>query len=429
MVEDSRVRRPRSIVSLSTAAAAVLVAGVVIAAQAGDARPGGLHAAAATPSATPSGTPASGSESAIDPQLTAAIKSKLSQSTSSSYGVIVDIEGVGRVVDINGGRSLLPASTEKLFTTLPMLLNRAQEQLVTTIGATSAPVAGVVHGDLVVQASADPSLMGLDVVHLAQAVHQAGVSRVTGRIVLAVGGLPYTRTRSGWKSSYVPWDVGPLSPFPVHFDVWRTSSWYVGHPTAGNLVLLRNQLAKAGVKVVGGTVVTRNATMSTVLGQHTSPNIARIVQRTLRQSDNFAAEQMLSIEGWTPINAAITASGSDGSATDGSGLSLSDRRSAAGEVALLEYAHTSSAADSLLASLPVACQVGTLKHEFCDTIGAHEVFAKTGTLDHVKCLAGYTTDAQGRWVTFAFLTNGDSSTSKASLAIDRAVLVLRHYSS
>ena len=427
MVENLVVRRSRSIASLSTVAAAVLVAGLVVATEAGDARPGGVHAAAATPSPTSSPGSTGGSNSAIDPQLTAAIKSKMAQSTSSSYGLVVDIEGVGRVVDVNGGRSLLPASTEKLFTALPMLLNRPQEQFLTTIGTTAAPEGGVVHGDLVVRASADPSLMGMDVARLAQAVHQAGVNRVTGRIVLAVGGLPYTRTRSGWKSSYVPWDVGPLSPFPVHFDVWRTSSWYVGHPTAGNLVLLRNQLAKAGVKVSGGTVITRTAPTSTALAQHSSPTVARIVQRTLRQSDNFAAEQMLSIEGWGPINAAVQAAGSDGSATDGSGLSLSDRRSAAGEAALREYAHRSSAAASLVASLPVACQVGTLKHEFCDTIGAGKVFAKTGTINHVKCLAGYTTDAQGRWVTFTFLTNGDSSTSKASLAIDRAVLVLRHY--
>ena len=170
MVEDRRVRRPRSLVSLSTAAAAVLVAGVVVAAQAGDARPGGVHATAATPSATPSSTPGS-SGSTIDPQLTAAIKAKLSQSTSSSYAAVVDVEGLGQVVNINGARSMLPASTEKLFTALPMLLNRAQQQLVTTIGTTAAPSGGVVHGVLVVQAAADPTLMGMEVVRFAQAVH------------------------------------------------------------------------------------------------------------------------------------------------------------------------------------------------------------------------------------------------------------------
>lgn len=434
MVEDLTVR-PRPIVSLSTAAAAVLVAGVTVATQVGDARPGGVRAAAAaapTSSPSPTSSPtssstASPSPSALDPQLTSAIRSKMSQSTASAYGVVVDIEGVGRVVDINGSTGLLPASTEKLFTTLPMLLNSAQEVLVTTVGATAAPSSGVVHGDLVVRTAGDPTLMGMDVVALAKQVHSAGVRRVTGRIVLDPGNLPSARTRGGWKSSYVPWDIGPLAPFPVHFDTWQTSSWYVSHPTAGNLILLRNQLAKAGVKVVGGTVITRGVPMATVLARHSSASVAHVVRHTLRQSDNFAAEQMLSIQGWGPIYDVIKAAGSSGTATDGSGLSLRDRRSAEAEVALLDYAHGTSAANLLVGSLPIACQVGTLKHEFCDTIGAGKVFAKTGTLDHVKTLAGYTTDAKGRWVTFAFLTNGDSSTSKAALAVDRAVLVLRRY--
>ena len=430
MVEDLTVRRPRPIVSLSSAAAAVLVAGVTVATQVGDARPGGVRvAAAATPTSSPSPTssPASPTPSAVDPRLTSAIRAKMSQSTASSYGVVVDIEGVGRVVDLNGSAGLLPASTEKLFTTLPMLLNRSQDVLVTTVGSTAPPSSGVVHGDLVVRTAGDPTLMGMDVVSLARQVHSAGVRRVTGRIVLDPGSLPSARTRGGWKSSYVPWDIGPLAPFPVHFDTWQTSSWYVTHPTAGNLVLLRNRLAKAGVKVVGGTVIVRGASMTTVLARHSSASMAHVVRHTLRQSDNFAAEQLLSIQGWGPIDDVVKAAGSSGTATDGSGLSLKDRRSAAAEVALLDYAHGTSAANLLVGSLPVACQVGTLEHEFCDTIGAGKVFAKTGTLDHVKTLAGYTTDAKGRWVTFAILTNGDSSTSKASLAIDRAVLVLRRY--
>jgi serine-type D-Ala-D-Ala carboxypeptidase/endopeptidase (penicillin-binding protein 4) len=430
MVEDSRVRRPRSIVSLSTAAAAALVAGLVVAAQAGDARPGGLHAAAATPTPTPSSSSApnsSGSAEAIDPQLTAAIKSKMAQATSSSYGLVVDVQGVGRVVDINGGRSLLPASTEKLFTTLPMLLNRPQDRLITSIAATSRPVRGVVHGDLVVRTSGDPTLMAGGLADLARQVHVAGVRRVTGRLVLVTGSLPWTRTRDGWKSSYVPSDIGPLSPFPVHFDTWKSTSWYVGHPTGGNLTLLRRVLANAGVRVVGANAAARSASVATVLAQHASGTVADVVRRTLRQSDNFAAEQMLSMQGWTPINNVVAAAGSGGTATDGSGLSLRDRRSAAGEVALLEYAHTSPAAGLLLRALPVACRSGTLKDEFCNTIGAGQVFAKTGTIDHVKALAGYTTDAKGRWVTFAFITNGDVHTSRAMTAIVRSVLVLRRY--
>jgi D-alanyl-D-alanine carboxypeptidase/D-alanyl-D-alanine-endopeptidase (penicillin-binding protein 4) len=419
------VRRPRPFVPLSSAAAALVVAAVTFATQVGDARPGGTHvAAAAEPTvAAPRDT------STIDPSLTSAIKAKMAKSTSSSYGVVVDVEGLGRVVDINGGRALLPASTEKLFTTLPLLLDRPNDRLVTTVGTTSAPVAGVVHGDLVVRATADPSLTGAGLADLAKQVRSAGVRTVTGRLVLDVAGITGARTRSGWKSSYVPWDVGPLSPFAVHFDNWRTSSSYVSHPTNGNLGLLRAKLKKAGVRVSGGNAVVRGATVPTVLARHSSASLAGMIGHTLRASDNFFAEQMLNLEGMARVNAVASDAGADGSATDGSGLSLRDRRSAAGEVAQLEYAHSSSAADLLLGSLPVACRSGTLKDEMCKTVAAGKVFAKTGTLNHVKALAGYTTDAQGRWVTFAFLTNGDSSTYKAMNAIERAVLVLRRYGS
>ncbi|MDQ1724724.1 MAG: hypothetical protein QOG52_1752 [Frankiaceae bacterium] len=424
MVEDQQVRRPCPAVSLTSAAAAIVIAGVTVITQAGDARPGGVRVAAADPAA-PTGTPRA--TSSTDPDLTSAVKTRMDHATASSYGVVVDIEGRGRVVSLNGGRSLLPASTEKLFTTLPLLLNHSTDRLMTVIGATAAPRAGVVHGDLVVRTSGDPTLMAGGLATLARHVHAAGVRRVTGRLVLGTGTLPWTRTRDGWKSSYVPWDVGPLSPFPVHYDTWKTTNWYVGHPTAGNVALLRGKLTKAGVHIVGGNAAARNPAMPTVLARYSSAVMADIVRHTLRQSDNFAAEQMLSMQGWTPINDVVTAAHSGGTATDGSGLSLRDRRTAAGEVALLEYAHSSSAASLLVRALPVACRSGTLKDEFCNTVAAGAVFAKTGTINHVKALAGYTTDANGRWVTFAFITNGDTSTSRAMTAIVRSVLLLRHY--
>jgi serine-type D-Ala-D-Ala carboxypeptidase/endopeptidase (penicillin-binding protein 4) len=424
-VEDSDVRRPRLLPSLSSAAAVALAVAVgVVATQAGDARPGVREASAATV-ADPSAHPRAAS--AIDPTLTASVKSAMSKSTSSSYAVVVDIEGVGRVVDINGGQGLLPASTEKMFTTLPMLLNRPQDRFVTTIASTSAPTNGVVHGDLVVQASADPTVMGGTLVDLAKQVHANGVRRVTGRLVLSLNGLSAARTRPGWKSSYVPWDIGPLSPFPVHDDGWRTSSGYVAHPTAGNLALLRSKLAGVGVKIQGASAIVSSASASTQLATHSSRTIAAIVARTLRISDNFAAEQMLTVEGWSAVHALESQMGTGGTATDGSGLSLRDRRSAEDEVTLLEYAHTSAAAQMFFDSLPVMCKTGTLKDEMCKTIANGHVFAKTGTIDHVKALAGYTTDAKGRWVTFAMLTNGDTYTSKAMNAMEHAVLLLRHY--
>jgi len=97
------------------------------------------------------------------------------------------------------------------------------------------------------------------------------------------------------------------------------------------------------------------------------------------------------------------------------------------EVALLKYSTASSANTLMRGSLPVACRTGTLEHDLCATITAGKVAAKTGTLDGVKCLAGYTTDGAGRAVTFAILTNGDASTTKAMAAFQQVLALVRVY--
>jgi len=386
--------------------------------------------AAVAPAAPLAVAPATATRMAAttDATLTSAIRSRMARSTSRRYSVVVDVAGVGRVVDINGAAGLLPASTEKLFTTLPLLQRRPQDRLATTVGAAHAPSGGVLRGDLVVRASGDPTVMGSTLISLAKQVRAHGVRKVTGRLVLNIGSLPLTRTRAGWKSSYVPSDIGPLSPFPVHYDTWRTSSSYLSNPTGGNLALMRSKLAHAGVHIVGRNVVARSGSTAVVLASHTSAPLASIVGHTLRWSVNFNAEQLLTIGGgMSPVDAVARAAGASGTATDGSGLSLRDRRTVHSEVALLNAAQRGEAASLLRSSLAVACRSGTLEHEMCHTSAAGKVWAKTGTLDHVKSLAGYTVDGAGRLVTFAFLTNGDISTYKAMNAIERSVIVLRHY--
>jgi D-alanyl-D-alanine carboxypeptidase/D-alanyl-D-alanine-endopeptidase (penicillin-binding protein 4) len=431
------MRRP--VLPLSAGAAAVVVSAIV-ATQVG-AAPHAARAAAATSTASTATTTAAAPATAVpaltaprvttslSSPLTSAVKSRMSKSTAHTYAAVVNIAGVGRVVDVNGGTSLLPASTEKLFTTLPLLTYRPQQRLVTTVGASNLPVNGVLSGDLVVKASGDPTVWVSTLTNLAQQVRASGIRKVTGRLVLNIGSLSLARTRSGWKSSYVPGDIGPLSPFPVSQDVWRSTSWYVWHPTTENLTLFRYKLLAAGVHVSGGNAVGRSATTAAhIFATHTSATLASIIGQTLRASDNFNAEQLLSIQGgMTPVSAVSRLVGASGYATDGSGLSLQDRRTAHGEVALLAAAQQSPVGPLLQASLPVACVSGTLVHEMCHTDAAGKVWAKTGTLDHVKALAGYTIDAQGRLVTFALLTSGDVSTYKAMRAMEMSVLEMRHY--
>jgi D-alanyl-D-alanine carboxypeptidase len=55
------------------------------------------------------------------------------------------------------------------------------------------------------------------------------------------------------------------------------------------------------------------------------------------------------------------------------------------------------------------------------------VFAKTGTLDYVRVLSGYTTTRSGRQVWFSFMLSGCSNGLACRGAIDRAVVALASY--
>lgn len=368
--------------------------------------------------------------SAIDAGLQSRLVRKMSHSTAGVYGLVVDVEGVGTVASVRPHRALRPASTQKLFTTLPLLLDDPDRTLVTTVTSGAGPRHGVVHGNLVVHAAADPSLTVRDVNRLAKRVRAAGVRRVTGSLRLDIGTLPLTTRRSGWKWSFVPSDVGPLSPFPVGRDWWRTDASYLRHPTGHNLALFRERLAAHGVRVHGGSHVVRDAADGVVLARHRSRPIRGLVHTTLTNSDNFFAETLLTLAGGHPaVGRVLDAAGitDPSSATDGSGLSYDDRETAAGEVALLHYAAASPARDALRNALPVGCRTGTLEDRFCGTEGAGRVFAKTGTLSHSRALTGYTTDGRGRLVTFAVICSQVRNLTAAARATDRAVLAMRGY--
>ena len=93
-------------------------------------------------------------------------------------------------------------------------------------------------------------------------------------------------------------------------------------------------------------------------------------------------------------------------------------------VLLLRAGRRSPVASSFRAALPVGCVDGTLKKRLCGTPAAGRVSAKTGTLSGVRTLAGYTTTARGRVVTFAFQLSGAADGARALRAIDRAVVLL-----
>src|SRR3954465_6643629 len=225
--------------------------------------------------------PAATSTPTIDKALTAAVRDRLSRATAAGYGVVIEIAGRGRVVSVNPDSRIRPASTQKLFTTLPLLLRNPDRRLVTAIRAGGRIIDGVLHGNLVVKSSGDPSLLPWHLVAMAREIRDLGVRRVTGELRVDIGNLPLDTRHFGWQPGSVPYDVGPLSPFPVREDILSRSSSYLRNPTAGNLNAVRRRLNDAGVSIRGGNRIVRDSSATNVLASHASAPMSALIRHTL----------------------------------------------------------------------------------------------------------------------------------------------------
>lgn len=101
---------------------------------------------------------------------------------------------------------------------------------------------------------------------------------------------------------------------------------------------------------------------------------------------------------------------------NGSGLSRSERISAAQLARVLQQAQAGSHGPELLATLPVAGVDGTLTRRMKGSPAEGRARLKTGTLRNVTALAGYVPDARGRlWVVAALLNDERAPAHRAVL--------------
>ena len=149
-----------------------------------------------------------------------------------------------------------------------------------------------------------------------------------------------------------------------------------------------------------------------LLHAHESPSLAEIVRDINKFSNNVMARQLfLTLAGSAndpPLNVAqarevlrhwLDVKGlraPEFSIENGSGLSRTDRASAATLAALLQAAWQSPAMPEFIASLPLAAQDGTLRKRLHGEPIAGRAHVKTGLLSDVRAMAGYVLDAKGR---------------------------------
>lgn len=325
------------------------------------------------------------------------------------------------VVDAESGRTLfsrrarvgrIPASVEKLWTTTAALRELGPDARFRTQARATGPLGdrGTLHGDLWLRGDGDPTLRADDIALLAQRLSQAGVKRITGRVLGdesrfdSLRGVP----SSGYAPSLY---VEPLSGLSYQRDLLRGR--YMLSPAAYAASALVDALARRRIPVGGygaGTAPAR----ARVLASASSPPLAAIVAATNAPSDNFYAETLLKDLGAERGGGGTTAAGarvSRASAAalglhptiyDGSGLSRADRTSPAQVVSLLRAERDDR---DFTTSLAILGHTGTLVHRLRGTVAAGRCRGKTGTLTDVSALVGYCAVPSGRRLIFAVLSN------------------------
>jgi D-alanyl-D-alanine carboxypeptidase/D-alanyl-D-alanine-endopeptidase (penicillin-binding protein 4) len=323
------------------------------------------------------------------------------------------------------------ASNTKLFTTAAALARFGTEGTLGTevLGGGRLQSDGVWRGDLYLRGSGDPTFGSsrfarrtygsrATVDELAGALDEAGVRRVSGRVVGDES--RFDSLRGGPDSGYGTsiW-VGPLSALAYNRGLAdeRGRSFQTDPPLFA-AARLDDALERRGIRVRRAPATGWTAAGSEVLASVDSPPMERLVRITNKGSDNFFAEMLLkglarqtSGRGTTAGGALIVSRfarrlGSRVRLVDGSGLSRANRASPAGVVRLLSAVERRDEFDALLESLPIAGSDGTLQDRMRSGPARHRCSAKTGTLSNVSALSGYCEARSGELYAFSILMNG-----------------------
>jgi D-alanyl-D-alanine carboxypeptidase/D-alanyl-D-alanine-endopeptidase (penicillin-binding protein 4) len=338
----------------------------------------------------------------------------------------------------DAGTPLVPGSTAKLLTTAAALLTLdPTDRLATRV------VSGPDPGTVILVGGGDPTLTALPLdktgvypdparlTTLADAVRKAATAPVR-RVLVDTSRFTGPTLQPTWD----PADVagGFVTPIePLMLDGGRKD------PTQEDGARVDDPALTAGRALAGllgadtGSVAEATAAPDArVLGMVTSAPISDLVEHAIRASDNVLAEVLArevaiernadpSFEGATAQTLlALSQAGFDTTGAqlvDGSGLSFDDKVPAQllGAVLAQAAAPAQGARDTqflrpILTGLPVAGGDGTLADRFASgspsASGRGVVRAKTGTLTGVSSLAGIVTDADGRLLVFALMSNG-----------------------
>ncbi len=461
--------RPSPITSL--VAVGVLASGLAVAPALAGGGDTDVATAAATPLEATAATPVLSARRlpellvtpAADRRLSASLEDALDELPETSCAAVRD--GERTVLDVRADEPVTPASTMKLLTALAVLEEIDPATTFVTRAVTDAEAeGGVVDGDLWLVGGGDPVLQTpgyeitwedpehppphTDLSDLADALADAGITRVTGRVVGDDTRYDDERYPATWPKRYLSGGesgptLGPERQRRVHRPRGRPRHPPVrreaGRPPGARGAADARRCSPTGGSPSTGAPprawppMTRCSWPSTPRRRPSSrssgrpsptpttpaPSLPLKGPRTrLRRWGSSAA----GARAVTEVLAELRLPTRDLTVVDGSGLDPTNRVTCALLVGVLEEAGPGG---PLADGLAVTGEQGTLRRRLRGTDAVGNLRGKTGTLAGVSALAGWVDDAEGRPVAFALVTNGEAPT--AQTAQDQLVLALLDY--
>ncbi|HTX59554.1 MAG TPA: D-alanyl-D-alanine carboxypeptidase/D-alanyl-D-alanine-endopeptidase [Verrucomicrobiae bacterium] len=242
-----------------------------------------------------------------------------------------------------------------------------------------------------------------------------------------------------------PWDrpstIRVVGSYPQNAPPSDDLEPAVPDPPAYALDLFRAALARHGV-TIGAISSGAAPAAATTLWSHDSADLATLLAKFWGPSDNLLGELLLleiGVRGDASAGdtrargiadelrwlARIGVDPATASISDGSGLSIYDRITPEDLVSVLEDDWRSPLRETILQALPLAGVRGTLQDTFLGTPLAGRLYAKTGSMDHVRALAGFLPAPHGE-IAFALLIddwNDASPAAEARLDAARAAIL------
>lgn len=324
--------------------------------------------------------------------------------------IITDIATGETVASAEASTPLVPASIMKTVTIASLMRQAGGEHTWDTKVYVDGPVKkGVLHGNLVIEGSGDPSLNSKaapespDITaEITKALRDKNIDRIQGRIIIDEDIFSGPAVPPSWAKGDLMHAYG-TGTHGLNYRNNSSGKMAVTNPAQIFEQDIRRAFAEDGIEMENEQVTQGRRTL---LFTHHSAPIAEIMRSCMMRSDNLYAESLLrkfAIERQLPGATEEAAAeemkfwkerGVDLHGVriiDGSGLSRANRVTAN----MINDVLRDMAEDvDYVSYFPLAGQEGTLKKFLVGTPLDSYIAMKTGSMSGIQCYAGYKLDEQ-----------------------------------